>query len=241
MGRAVLSKNSIGCLLMSTATVPPCQTLGGGDPASSLQAPQQGFNGSLQRGPGTGHLLRLLLPRRSPPQEPSITAGRSGPVPGGVTAPFCWALVHTRLLFVPSKSRVFGSPRHVEKSYNQTLLAFKVRFLGDTWSLCWTAKLRSLTWSSKSSQQWGASWVLLSSTLWVTHPAGIGFDFVRIMPFLHLVWLPLCLWMWCIFFGGFQHPPVNSCSTASCDFQFNFINNGKPSFYNKLNIFHHWC
>ena len=28
----------------------------------------------------------------------------------------------------------------------------------------------------------------------------------------------LCLWMWGIFFGGFQCPPVDGCSTASCAF-----------------------
>ena len=30
--------------------------------------------------------------------------------------------------------------------------------------------------------------------------------------------LILCLWTWGIFFGMFQSPPVNSCSTASYDF-----------------------
>ena len=46
-----------------------------------------------------------------------------------------------------------------------------------------------------------------SSTLWV-------WDLV-------LSWLQLllCLWMWGLFsFGGFQHPLVNGCSTASCNF-----------------------
>ena len=33
-----------------------------------------------------------------------------------------------------------------------------------------------------------------------------------------LLWLLLCLWTWDIFFGGFQHPPVDGCSTASCNF-----------------------
>ena len=28
----------------------------------------------------------------------------------------------------------------------------------------------------------------------------------------------LCLWMWGIFFGGFQCPPVDGCSAASCAF-----------------------
>ena len=29
---------------------------------------------------------------------------------------------------------------------------------------------------------------------------------------------PLCLWMYGIFFAGFQHPPVDGCSTTSCNF-----------------------
>ena len=33
-------------------------------------------------------------------------------------------------------------------------------------------------------------------------------------PTISLQLLP-CLWMWVSFFGGFQHPPVNGCSTAS--------------------------
>ena len=32
------------------------------------------------------------------------------------------------------------------------------------------------------------------------------------------LWLRLCIWTWDIFFGGFQCPPVNGCSAASCNF-----------------------
>ena len=35
---------------------------------------------------------------------------------------------------------------------------------------------------------------------------------------LHSTWPLLCLWTWSIFFGGFQWPPVDSRSIASCDF-----------------------
>ena len=43
----------------------------------------------------------------------------------------------------------------------------------------------------------------------------------------HLVWKVktnkqkrklLCLWTWSIHFSGFHHPPIDVCSTASCDF-----------------------
>ena len=139
---------------------------------------------------------RLLQTHASAGDLQTLT-GRSDSVSCRVTAPFFWVLGHKRFLFVPSKSRVFGFPSHVEKSYNQILLAFKVRFLGDTWSLCWTLRLRSLMWGSKSSQQWGAPLVLLFSSLWVAHPADMGFDFIGIMSFLYLLWLLLCLWMRC--------------------------------------------
>ena len=33
-----------------------------------------------------------------------------------------------------------------------------------------------------------------------------------------LLWLLLCLWTWGIFSGGFQHPPVDGCSTAGGNF-----------------------
>ena len=31
------------------------------------------------------------------------------------------------------------------------------------------------------------------------------------------LWFLLCPWTQGTFFGGFQHPPINGCSTASCD------------------------
>ena len=40
------------------------------------------------------------------------------------------------------------------KSCNQILLAFKVRFPGDSQSLCPIIRLGSLTWGSEPSQQW---------------------------------------------------------------------------------------
>ena len=69
--------------------------------------------------------------------------------------------------------------------------------------------------------------ILLFSSLWVTHPMGIGFDFIMIVP------LPpfLCSFFFVFghgscfsflffffFFGGFQNSPINGCSTASCNF-----------------------
>ena len=48
---------------------------------------------------------------------------------------------------------------------------------------------------------------------------GMGFDSkCNFAPPTFLLGLLLCLWMWGIFFGGTQHPPVNGCSAASCNF-----------------------
>ena len=47
----------------------------------------------------------------------------------------------------------------------------------------------------------------------------MGFDFVMIAPLLlsHFS-SPLSLDHAVSFFGGYQHPPVDGCSTTSCDF-----------------------
>ena len=61
--------------------------------------------------------------------------------------------------------------------------------------------------------------VSLFSTVWGTHLAGVGFDCNVIVPLLLLFAAsPLCLDTGMFFFGGFQHPPVDGCSTARCDF-----------------------
>ena len=63
------------------------------------------------------------------------------------------------------------------------------------------------------------SLVLLFSSLRVIQLVGMGFDFIMSVPLL-----PSCCVFFFLFgcavssFGRFQHPPVDSCSTASCDF-----------------------
>ena len=63
------------------------------------------------------------------------------------------------------------------------------------------------------------SLMLWFSSLWVTHPAGVGFDFIVMAPLLPSN-CGCCFVFGCgvSFFGGFQCPPVNGCSTASCSF-----------------------
>ena len=76
-------------------------------------------------------------------------------------APFSWVLVCTRFCLCPP--RVSDSPV-LWKFCNQVLLTFKVRFPGDSGdlnlripgdsqSLCWIPRLRSLLWGLEFSQQ----------------------------------------------------------------------------------------
>ena len=60
--------------------------------------------------------------------------------------------------------------------------------------------------------------ILLFSSWWVTHLAGMGFDFIVIVPLLpsHCAFF-FVFGCGTSFFSGFQHPPVNGCSTASCN------------------------
>ena len=67
----------------------------------------------------------------------------------------------------------------------------------------------------------GRTSLVLFSSLWVTHPGGMGFDFIVIVPLL----LSRCVFFFVfgcgffvVVFGGFQHPPVDGCSTARCYF-----------------------
>ena len=62
------------------------------------------------------------------------------------------------------------------------------------------------------------SMILLFSSLWVTHLAGMGFDFIVIVPLLpsHCTFF-FVFGCGVSYFSRFQHPPVNGCSTASCN------------------------
>ena len=50
------------------------------------------------------------------------------------------------------------------------------------------------------------------------HPAGMGFGFIVIVPLLPSFSSFFVFRSGMSFSVGFQHPPVNGCSTASCDF-----------------------
>ena len=63
-------------------------------------------------------------------------------------------------------------------------------------------------WGSKPSPQWENLFGIIVLQFLGSLPGGYGIDFIGIVP-LPLPWL-LCLWMWVLFFGVFQHPPVDS-------------------------------
>ena len=113
----------------------------------------------------------------------STIAGSFGSVFCGVTAPFFWVLVQARFCFYPPRLESLFSPV-LWKSYNQILLVFKVRFPGDPQSLCWIPRLGSLIRCSEPSQWWENFFGIMFSSLRVTHPVGMGFDFIMIVPFL---------------------------------------------------------
>ena len=46
----------------------------------------------------------------------------------------------------------------------------------------------------------------------------MGFDFKCDCALPTVLWLLLCRWIWGIFYGGFQHSPVDGCSAVGCDF-----------------------
>ena len=56
-----------------------------------------------------------------------------------------------KVLLASSKSLYFPSPRTF---CYQIPLTFKVRFSGDSKSLCWVTSLGRLTWGSELSKQW---------------------------------------------------------------------------------------
>ena len=102
--------------------------------------------------------------------DPPTLPGSGGSVLCGVAAPFFWVLVHARFCLCPPWLESLFTPA-LQKSYNQILLAFNVRFPGDSQSL------GSLAWGSEPWQQWENVFGILFSSLWVTDLEGMGSDF----------------------------------------------------------------
>ena len=97
----------------------------------------------------------------------------------------------------PSKSDSLGIPRPLAASPG--------------WKAWYGAK--NLHNSARTSS------ISLFSRLWVSHPEGIGFYFIVIVPLL-LFHCGFSFVLGCgvSFFAGFQCLPVDGCSTARCNF-----------------------
>ena len=83
------------------------------------------------------------------------------------------------------------------KSYNQILLTFKVRFPGDSQSLCYVPRLGSMMWCSELSQKWENFGIIILQfgiiiLQGVTHLVDMGFDFIMCTPSTVSLRLLLC-------------------------------------------------
>ena len=114
-----------------------------------------------------------------------------------------------------SADRMVGVPLYIICHFS--FVAFNILSLSsfDRWTF-----VGKVMWGSEPSQQCEDFLVLLFSSLWVMHPAGMGFDFTVTVPLL----LSCCSFFFVFgcghlffFFGRFQCPSVDGYSTASCD------------------------
>ena len=120
--------------------------------------------------------------------------------------------MHARFCLSPAR-RV--SPTALWKSCNQIPLVFRVRLPGDSQSLC---RLASMTWGSEPSHQWeNFSGIIVFQV--------VGFPSGRYGIYFYCAWETpgSCSFLFVFgrgasFFGRLQSPPLNGCSTASCDF-----------------------
>ena len=93
------------------------------------------------------------LPTQASTGDPPTAAGSFTSVSSGVTAPFPWVMVCARFCLCPPRVESLF-PLVLWKCYNQSPLAFKVRFPGDPQLLYQIPRLGSLMWGSELSQQW---------------------------------------------------------------------------------------
>ena len=139
-----------------------------------------------------GHLPGLLqlvpLPPRQapadpPPRETPPLAGRSGSVSYGVTAAqFPWVFVLTRFCLSPLRMEsLFHTV--LWKTCNHILLAFRVRFPGDSQALCWIRRPGSLTWVLDPSQQWENVFGCIVFQF-------VGFPMGRYGVYFYCAWVP---------------------------------------------------
>ena len=90
---------------------------------------------------------------------PQAHTGKSGSVSCGLTAPFSWVPLHTRVCLCLQES-----------PFTQSCGGSVIRFPGDYQSLCWIPRLGSRFWDLKLLQQSENFFGILFSSLWVTCP-----------------------------------------------------------------------
>ena len=131
--------------------------------------------------------------------------------------PFSWVLACARFCSCPPRVQSLFPPV-LWKYCNQIPLAFKVRFPGESQSLCGIPRLGCRMWGSEPSQQWENFFGIIVLQFVGCPLGGYGIWFYRdCAPTVSLQFL-LVFGSRVSFFDRFQHPPVNVCSTASCDF-----------------------
>ena len=128
-----------------------------------------------------------------------------------VTAPFLWVLVHATFCLCPprlqSVSQSCGNPV-IKSPSRPDFLGIPSPFVGSAAWKVWGV-VQNLHNSGRTNS------VLLFSSLWVTHLAGM--EFIVIAPLLPSR-CGFFVFDMGYLFGGYHHPPVNGWSTASCDF-----------------------
>ena len=188
VGRALLSKALIQLYTDRWGSL-PVSCLAWGDPALESAGSIVGI-----MAPPRGTFRDCCCQHPCPCGEPLLThastagpptlAGGLGSVSCGVTAPFLWVLVHATFCFWPPRLESLFPPV-LWKSCSQIPLDFKVWFPGIP-----SPFVRSPGWEAWRGAQdlhnsGRTSLVLLSFSLWVTHPAGCDRDLI-------LSWLCPC-------------------------------------------------
>ena len=145
---------------------------------------------------------------------------------------FALCLGHATFCLCPPRLESLFPPV-LWKSCNQIPLAFKVRSPGDSQSLFQIPRLGTLRWGSEPVQQWENFFGIILQ--FVDHPPGSHGTLFYCDCAPPTVSLQLLLCLGCgISFDGFQYPPFNGCSTASCDFGVLTGEDEHPSFYSAI-------
>ena len=179
---------------MGGAGFPPCWFFGLRRPSTGAYRFFGGANGGLwecshQMSTSQNFCCQCPCPLGEPQPPPASAgdppklAGRSGSVSCEVTDPSppgAWC-AHYFVCALQERSLCFSPV--LLKSCNQTLLAFKVWFSGDSSSCCQTPRLGILTWGSESSLQWVDSCGIIVLQFVSRPPSGYGIWFV-IAPLL---------------------------------------------------------